>query len=77
MIGKLICLSLLLANFAGAQNVEEFLAKIKAERGFEENPCAGRAGAHFARNTRGCSWYFACGGSNSVLREDRCGPGLR
>lgn len=77
MVWKILALVFVLATFTGAQNIEEFLARIKAEKGFVENPCSGRTGSHFARNTRGCSWYFACNGQNEAVREDRCGPGLR
>lgn len=76
MIGKLCIFSALLVSLVAGQDVALFLSKIKAERGFEDNPCAGRSGAHFAVNPRGCSWYFACTNDNTVDREDRCPTGL-
>jgi hypothetical protein len=74
-----IAIILLIATFASAQDFVALLARIKAERGeqFAENPCSGRSGAHFARNSRGCSWYFACNTENEVIRQDRCPGKLR
>jgi hypothetical protein len=42
----------------------------------EVNPCGNRAGNYFARNPRGCSWYFVCENSQ-VVRENRCERGFR
>lgn len=76
MIEKIL-LVFLLATCASASNFEKFLARIKNERNFADNPCSGRSGSHFARNYRGCSWYYACNSENEVIREDRCPDGLR
>lgn len=42
----------------------------------ELNPCRNRQGAHFAKNTRGCSWYFVCDDNNNLVSENRCDDGL-
>lgn len=76
MIGKLFLLSFLLVGFASAQNFEAFLRRLKEERRFDdENPCAGRTDAHFARNTRGCAWYHECTADGVAARQDRCQEG--
>jgi hypothetical protein len=48
------------------------IAKVAAEG----NPCKNRIEPnHFARNPRGCSWYFVCE-DNEVVRENRCEKGF-
>lgn len=76
MVGKTAVIFLLALAYARAQSFEEILRSIQAKKSFEGNPCSGRTGVHFARNYRGCSWYFACGSANNVIREDRCHDGL-
>lgn len=39
------------------------------------NPCSGRNETHFARNNRGCAWYFVCNNINEAVREGRCSDG--
>ena len=77
MIGKISLLVIVFVTFASGQNIEEFIAKLKADGRYQENPCAGVTGSHFARNNRGCAWYFACDNNNEVIREDRCPGTLR
>lgn len=75
MFGKILFVAFLIT--VSGQDLDELIARVKAEGGFLDNPCAGREGPHFAINTRGCSWYFACNGENEVVRQDRCPDGLR
>lgn len=77
MWSKVLTFIFVFAVSSNAQNFDEFIANFKAERNFIDNPCNGRSGAHFARNSRGCSWYFACDSEGAVIREDRCPGDLR
>jgi Chitin binding Peritrophin-A domain len=76
MIGKLILFSFLSLTVANAKSIDNFLAQIKVSPAAEPNPCGNRVGDHFARNNRGCSWYFVCDDKNEIVREDRCDNGL-
>lgn len=67
MTGKVFLISILtLITFVSAQDIRQ-------DR-FKENPCTGE---RFARNSRGCSWYFICNlETNEVDKEDRCPDNL-
>lgn len=75
MIEKLIILSIFFTTLANANVSDSFISRIKVEPAAETNPCGNRAGEHFARNTRGCSWYFVCDEKNEIVREGRCDEG--
>lgn len=76
MSGKLI-VSLMLVTLVTAQNFDEFMLKINEKQGFEidHSPCSGRAGPHFGKNSRGCSWFFQCNEFNEIVNENRCPEG--
>lgn len=75
MIFKLLIV--LLVGFVAAQDYNQFLAKIERDRGFnDDEACSGRDELHFARNSRGCSWFFACNDLNQIISENRCPEGF-
>lgn len=71
-----IFLFFVLVTIGNAAKIDDFLLGKGVESAAESNPCGNREGAHFAKNTRGCSWYFVCDSNNTVTREDRCVDGL-
>jgi len=69
MIAKTLLISALLVTFVSAQDIDTFLGKIREER-LADNPCTGKP---FARNTRGCSWFFVCNvDTGEVESQNRC-----
>lgn len=68
MIGRIFLISVFLVTFVSAQDIDKLLAKIGANR-YSENPCTGE---RFAKNTRGCSWFFVCDDDNQVIQQNRC-----
>lgn len=76
MIAKLFLMSVVLVGFTTAfdiGNIRSFLTTIKDTRAaFDVNPCTGRT---FAKNTRGCSWFWQCSDDGLPVRQDRCPEG--
>lgn len=62
MIFRVIYLSALLVICASAQDIESFIAKARAIRGYDDNICDGLGldEPAFLANTRGCSWFHVC-----------------
>jgi len=73
MVARIFLISVLLITFVSAQDIDAYLGKMRAES-FLENPCVGE---RFARNTRGCSWFFVCDlDTNEVESQNRCPPDM-
>lgn len=75
MILKVIIFGIFLVSCASAQDLEKLLKQAVTHRGYEDNPCTGRNDAHWAKNNRGCSWFYTCGANNVLIEQNRCEEG--
>lgn len=72
MMLKLFVQNIFLVSLAFGENYG-----ISKENGFADDVCGYRNSAHFARNTRGCSWFWFCNEQNEAVSEDRCPENYR